>query len=89
VATFTPPTSTDVGFVAPASKRDPASRLARHLAPHARGINVYKLTTGAYTEDEPTDPTTIAVTYHGGHSHTVSAAEAALLTAAGYAGNIT
>lgn len=87
--TFTPPTVIDVGSSLPNTKRDPASRLARHLAPIARGVNVYKLNTGVYTEDEPVDATTIAVTYQGGHNHTVSAAEAALLTAAGYGANIT
>lgn len=86
--TFTPPTVNDVGL--PAHYPDtPEYRLARHLHPSARGLNVYKLNAGGYTQTQPDDPTLIAVTYQGGHAHPISAAEAALLTAAGYAGNIT
>jgi hypothetical protein len=50
---------------------------------------VFKLTNNSFTENQPGDMTTVSVTYHGGHSHTVSAAEAALLTAAGYGSNLT
>lgn len=50
--------------------------------------NVFKLTNGTYTEQQPTDPTTIAITYYGGHEYPVTAAEAAALTAAGYGANI-
>jgi len=61
-----------------------AYRLYRHYAPTARGRNVYKLTNGTYTENEPADMTTVAVTYYGGHATEVTATEAASLTAAGY-----
>jgi hypothetical protein len=50
---------------------------------------VYKLTDLSFTENQPGDMTTVAITYHGGHVHTISAAEAADLTAAGYGANIT
>lgn len=86
--TFTPPTSNDVGLVAPATQQDPATRLGRHLAPIPRGRNVYLLTNGTFTEEQPVDDATVAKTYHGGHVHDITEAEAAALTAAGYAAYI-
>lgn len=81
--TFTPPTVQDVA-------RDQRARgVVRFWPAHYRGVNVFKLTDGTYTESQPADSTTVAVTYHGAHSHTVTAAEATLLTAAGYGANIT
>ena len=61
-----------------------ANRLASHVAPTARGRNVYLLNTGAYTENQPGDMTTVAKVYYGGHEIEVDAAEVASLTAAGY-----
>lgn len=90
MATFTPPTDNRVDWSAMDDDDwyDPNRRLQHHLFRHfqngPRGRNVYKLVSGAYTESEPSDQTLIAVTYHGGHSHEVSSAEAAALTAAGY-----
>lgn len=66
-----------------------ANRLARHRAPTARGRNVYLLTSGAYTETKPSNVSTIAKVYYGGHDIEVDEAEVASLTAAGYGGNIT
>jgi hypothetical protein len=54
-----------------------------------RGRNVFLLTDGTFTENEPADFSTIATTYHGGHSHSITAAESAALTAAGYGAYIT
>lgn len=79
--TFTPPTVNDVPAVYP---NDREQSPWRFFADGPRGINVWKLTTGAYTEVEPADSSTVAILYHGGHVHTVTAGEAALLTAAGY-----
>ena len=50
---------------------------------------MYKLTDLSFTENQPGDMTTVAFTYHGGHVHTITAAEASALTAAGYGANIT
>lgn len=61
-----------------------ANRLASHVAPTPRGRNVYLLTNGNYTENQPSDMTTVAKTYYGGHDIEVDATEVASLTAAGY-----
>jgi hypothetical protein len=80
--TFTPPTVLDVPAVFGQDREN------RHpwanFAAKPRGVNVFKLTDGSYTQVQPNDWATIAAWYYGGHSHTVSAGEAALLTAAGY-----
>lgn len=65
-----------------------ANRLARHVAPTARGRNVYLLTNGTYTEIQPSNMTTVAKVYYGGHDIEVTDAEVTLLTAAGYGSNI-
>ena len=83
MATFTPPTDEIVRWADPFDSAI-EHRLFRFLHAGERGRNVFKLTNSTYTEDQPGDMTTVAVTYHGGHSHTVSATEAAALTAAGY-----
>jgi hypothetical protein len=93
MATFTPPTD---NFVIPAiigdvtnnvylSKEERiANRLGTHIHPSGRGRNVFLLNTGAYTERQPSDYTTISKVYYGGHINTITTAEAASLTAAGY-----
>lgn len=83
--TFTPPTVNDrpLGY----DRRAPG-RVFTHFASQPRGRNVWKLTNGTYTYDQPIDESTIAVTYHGGHQHPVTSAEAAALTAAGFGANI-
>lgn len=88
MATFIPPTDNLVQY---ANRNDLSveHRLFKFLAPTARGRNVFKLTDLSYVQNEPSDMTTILITYHGGHSHTVSAAEASALTAAGYGANLT
>jgi hypothetical protein len=45
---------------------------------------VFLLTNGNYTENEPSDMTTVAKVYYGGHDIEVDATEVASLTAAGY-----
>ena len=61
-----------------------AYNFLRHYRPNPRGRNVYKLNDGTYVESEPSDMSTVAITYHGGHEHEVSADEVTSLTAAGY-----
>jgi hypothetical protein len=73
-----------------------ALRLFRFYPPLDRGINVYKMPDGTYTQSQPmylsnpdaqnlTDIAQMPVaTYYGGHSYQVSDAEATALTAAGY-----
>ncbi len=86
--TFNPPTDELVRFADPFDTSI-EHRLFRYLHPMERGRNVYKLTDDSYTENQPGDMSTVAFTYHGGHVHTVSNAEAASLTAAGYGSYIT
>ena len=61
-----------------------AYNLFRHFDAEPRGRNVFKLTDGTFTENEPNDNTTIARTYFGGSDNIVDATEVAELTAAGY-----
>ena len=59
-------------------------RLWRHFAALPRGRNVYKLSDGSYVESEPADMSAVTISYYGGRSYEVSAAEEAALVAAGY-----
>ena len=88
MATFIPPTDELVRWADPFDLSI-EHRLFRYLHPGDRGRNVYKLTNSSFTENQPGDMSTVAITYHGGHVHTITAAEAADLTAAGYGANIT
>ena len=84
--TFTPPTVNDVPAVYVGDRdQDPW----RFFADGPRGVNVWKLLDGTYTQVEPQNYTNVAILYHGGHAHPITAGEAALLTAAGYGANIT
>jgi len=93
MAIFRPPTDDFVrqtqhednrrGFILSAEQRL-ANRLAYHRPPTSRGRNVYLLTNGTYTENQPSDMATVSKTYHGGHDNVVTDAEAAALTSAGY-----
>lgn len=49
-----------------------------------RGRNVYKLTDGNYTENQPASFDDIEKIYLGGHDNVIDAIEEADLTAAGY-----
>ena len=90
MATFTPPTDnifnlSDFDVETPwGEDKRRAYRLLRHIAPQARGRNVFKLDDGTYVENEPADMSTVTITYYGGHDHPVDADEFAALTAAGY-----
>ena len=92
--TFTPPTDlylnlTDFDVDTPPTENlRVAFRLLRHFQSLPRGRNVYKLDDGLYTENEPADSDTIDTTYLGGHIYTISDAEAASLTTAGYSAYI-
>jgi uncharacterized lipoprotein YmbA len=81
--TFIPPTDNLVRWADPFDQSI-EHRLFRFLSPGARGRNVYKLTDDTFTENQPSDMSTVAKLYHGGHTHTVTAAEASALTDAGY-----
>lgn len=59
-------------------------RFYRHFRYGKRGINIFKLATGGYTEHQPFDPADTVYEYLGGHVYKVSMDEAAALEAAGY-----
>jgi hypothetical protein len=79
---FTPP----VAYQQPMATQNERSPLwSRYSIPVP--YTVTKLTTGGYVREleHDADRANIEVVYEGGHEHTVTDAEAALLTAAGYA----
>ena len=98
MATFSPPTD---NFVISASIADfygnmPLTReerlgnkLGRHVKTSPRGRNLFLLNTGAYTERQPYDLSTISKVYYGGHVTPLTAAEVTSLTNAGYGAYIT
>jgi hypothetical protein len=86
---FRPPTDDFVALGVPPQEFDSqevrlAYNLFKHYDAEPRGRNVFLLTNGTYTENEPNDITTIAKVYWGGSENEVSADEVASLTAAGY-----
>lgn len=86
---FRPPTDDFVILGIPPKEFDSqearvAYNLLRHFDAEPRGRNVFLLTNGTYTENEPNDITTIAKVYWGGSNNEVDADEVASLTAAGY-----
>ena len=87
--TFRPPTDDFVVLGIPPEDFDSKEKrlayaLFKHYDPEPRGRNVFLLTNGTYTEDEPNDTTTISKVYWGGSNNDITASEAASLTAAGY-----
>lgn len=83
MATFRPPTDLYVSF------DDGTEGIFRYLKNFPRGRNVYKLTDGSFTENQPGDMSTVEKIYHGGHIHELTAAEEADLIEAGYEDYIT
>jgi hypothetical protein len=86
---FRPPTDDFMHLGIPPKEFDSqearvAYALFKHYAPEPRGRNVFLLNNGTYTENEPSDMTTVQKTYWGGHDNEVTADEVASLTAAGY-----
>lgn len=79
MATFTPPTDPLVAWAEPGEMG-----VFRFMARGARGRNVWKLNDGSFVEEQPYLDSDIAITYHGGHVHELSAQEEADLRAAGY-----
>ena len=84
---FTPPVRL-LGETTLASPH-PGNQLYRHYVPRRVGVNVYVYADGTVGEsDPPLGDITCQRVYHGGHIHTITDAEAAVLTAAGYGANI-
>jgi hypothetical protein len=93
MATFKPPTD---NFVVPVIVGDYmgglrlskdqrlANRLGGRIEASPRGRNIFLLTNGTYTDNQPSSLTMVAKVYYGGHDNEIDAAEVAALTAAGY-----
>lgn len=79
MAIFRPPTDNYVNWALPGERGILAA-----LKPGLRGRNVFKMNDGSFTEYQPAYPEDIAITYHGGHIHEISAQEEADLRDAGY-----
>jgi len=79
MTTFKPPTDNYVNWALPGERG-----ILAVLRPGRRGRNVFKMNDGSFTEYQPADQEDIAITYHGGHVHTIDATEEADLRAAGY-----
>lgn len=82
MSTFEPPTRNEVVY-ADFFGRTAETSLFSRVVPSARGINIWKLNDGTYTELEPPFGDFLFV-YYGGHIYDVDAEEVAALTAAGY-----
>lgn len=80
---FQPPTDNFVRYGDPQAGGVQA-RLWRFYAPEPRGRNVFLLTDGTFTENDPRDEGLVARIYFGGHDNYVTDAEADALVAAGY-----
>jgi len=70
----------------------PIRTLMRRYRANLRAPNVFKLVDGSYTTAQPWEDvpgSVISFTYLGSHTYTISTAEAAALTAAGFGAGVT
>lgn len=88
MATFTPRTVEGPGRATPFMNVSDRQFWKHYRAPQV-GVTLYKLSGGTYTETAPANLEGVVVTYLGGVSHTITDAEATLLTTAGYGAQIT
>jgi hypothetical protein len=82
MAKFEPPTNDEVVY-ADYFNRTIETRLFSRVVPSPRGVNIWKLNDGSYTEFEPLEGEFVFV-YYGGHIYDVDDLEVASLTGAGY-----
>lgn len=84
---FTPP----VRLIGATTLADPhpGNAIMRHYVANRVGVNIFQMAGGVFTETQPYSDLDAVRVFHGGHIHPVTDAEVALLTAAGYAANIT
>lgn len=87
MATFEPPKNAEVVY-GDFFNRNVEERLLSRITPSLRGVNVYKLNDGSFTEVEPAFGAYTFV-YLGGHVYDLTAQEEADLIAAGYGAYIT
>ena len=67
----------------------PGYRLLARLTPGQRARNIYKLTDGSFTNNQPAEVSDYVAVYLGAHNNFVSASEKADLIAAGYGEYVT
>lgn len=82
MATFQTPTRDEVNY-SDYFGRNVEERLFSRITPSPRGINLFKLNDGTFTEIEPAFGEYVFV-YYGGHVYDVTPQEQADLIAAGY-----
>lgn len=79
--------STELGLI---SRDEKVRRNLAKFYPNApRGRNVFWLTDGTFTEDDPPFQEDIRKVFYGGHENQITTEEEAALTAAGYGAYIT
>jgi hypothetical protein len=61
-----------------------ANRLGGRIEASARGRNIFLLTNGTYTDNQPSSLSMVSKVYYGGHDNVITADEVTALTAAGY-----
>ena len=66
-----------------------ANRLWGRIEASPRGRNIFLLTNGTYTDDQPSSLDSVTKVYYGGHDNEITADEVTALTAAGYGEYIT
>lgn len=81
---FRPPTNNVVAYVDVANQFGLAYRLFRFYEPEPRGVNVYKLIDGSFTDAEQSNPDSYTKIYWGGSENVVTRSEAIVLENAGY-----
>lgn len=84
MATFSTPTD---DFVVWSDGWD--NGILSYLKPGPRGRNVWKLTDGTFTENQPAYMTDVSKVYYGGHIYELTSDEESELTSAGYGEFIT
>lgn len=87
MATFEPPKTDEVNF-SDFFGRTVETKLFSRVTPSLRGVNVWKLNDGTFTEVEPAFGQ-YSLVYLGGHIYDLTAQEEADLIAAGYGAYIT
>lgn len=84
MATFSPPTDDFVVW-----SQDWRDGILPYLKPGPRGRNLWKLTDGTYSENQPYSMDVVEKVYYGGHIYELTSEEETALTNAGYEDYIT
>jgi hypothetical protein len=85
---FTPPTRSDVPGVNPATPENDRKPMVFFNTHIPRYVNVFIMNDNSVVEGSPIWDN-VAYAYYGARSYQINPAQATILTAAGYGGNIT